>query len=202
MTAAHEPAAIAPVAHDQFGAPDVSPELMQRALLTHAVNQSQGTAATKSRGEVTASTAKLYRQKGTGRARAGSSSSPVRRGGGVAFGPTPGRRRASMNKKERRQAVRGLLAAMAAEQRLSIADDWGDSPKTRDRAAWLQRTGLHGRVLLVDVDPPDDLRRSSRNIPNLSVARADSLGFYDIAAADHVVTSPPALDALRARVGA
>ena len=196
------PAALTPVASDCFGASDASAELMKRMLTAHAANQRQGTANTKSRGEVVASTAKLFRQKGTGRARAGSAGSPVRRGGGVAFGPKPRRTRVHVNKRERRQAVRALLAAKAAEDCISVAASWGDSPKTRDRAAWLKAAGLSGRVLLVDVDPPEELRRSVRNIPNVDVERADTLNFYEIAVVDHLVASQAALDALQERVGA
>lgn len=194
-------AALTPVASDCFGAADASAELLKHMLTAHAANQRQGTANTKSRGEVSASTAKLYRQKSTGRARAGSARSPIRRGGGVAFGPKPRRTRRQMSRRERRQAVRALLAAKAANQCISLSASWGDSPKTRDRAAWLNAAGLSGRVLLVDVDPPQELRRSARNIPNVDVERADSLNFYEIAAADHIVASRPALDALRKRVG-
>ena len=196
------PAALTPVASDCFGASDASAELMKRMLTAHAANQRQGTANTKSRGEVSASTAKLFRQKGTGRARAGSAGSPVRRGGGVAFGPKPRRTRVHVNKRERRQAVRALLAAKAAEDCISVAASWGDSPKTRDRAAWLKAAGLSGRVLLVDVDPPEELRRSVRNIPNVDVERADTLNFYEIAVVDNLVASQAALDALQERVGA
>jgi large subunit ribosomal protein L4 len=196
------PAALTPVASDCFGASDASAELMKRMLTAHAANQRQGTANTKSRGEVVASTAKLFRQKGTGRARAGSAGSPVRRGGGVAFGPKPRRTRVHVNKRERRQAVRALLAAKAAEDCISVAASWGDSPKTRDRAAWLKAAGLSGRVLLVDVDPPEELRRSVRNIPNVDVERADTLNFYEIAVVDNLVASQAALDALQERVGA
>ena len=196
------PAALAPVASDCFGTAAASAELMKRMLTMHAANQRQGTANTQSRGEVSASTAKLYRQKSTGRARAGSAGSPVRRGGGVAFGPKPRRTRVHVNKRERRQAVRGLLAAKAADECISVAASWGDSPKTRDRAAWLKAAGLSGRVLLVDVDPPEELRRSVRNIPNVDVERADTLNFYEIAVVDHLVASQAALDALRERVGA
>jgi large subunit ribosomal protein L4 len=196
------PAALTPVASDCFGASDASAELMKRMLTAHAANQRQGTANTKSRGEVVASTAKLFRQKGTGRARAGSAGSPVRRGGGVAFGPKPRRTRVHVNKRERRQAVRALLAAKAAEDCISVAASWGDSPKTRDRAAWLKAAGLSGRVLLVDVDPPEELRRSVRNIPNVDVERADTLNFYEIAIVDNLVASQAALAALQERVGA
>ena len=196
------PAALTPVASDCFGASDASAELMKRMLTAHAANQRQGTANTKSRGEVSASTAKLFRQKGTGRARAGSAGSPVRRGGGVTFGPKPRRTRVHVNKRERRQAVRALLAAKAADDCISVAASWGDSPKTRDRAAWLKAAGLSGRVLLVDVDPPEELRRSVRNIPNVDVERADTLNFYEIAIVDNLVASQAALDALQERVGA
>ena len=195
-------AEVSAVASDCFGDSDASAELLHRMLTAHAASQRQGTANTKSRGEVAASTAKLYRQKGTGRARAGSARSPIRRGGGVAFGPKPRRTRLHVNKRERRQAVRALLAAKAADESIRVAASWGDSPKTRDRAAWLRAAGLAGRVLLVDVDPPEELRRSARNIPNVDVERADTLNFYDIAVADHIVTSQSALDALQRRVGA
>ena len=190
------------VASDCFGEAEAPADLMKRMLTVHAASQRQATANTKSRGEVVASTAKLYRQKGTGRARAGSAGSPIRRGGGVAFGPKPGSRRARMNKRERRQAVRALLAAKAADECISVAATWGDSPKTRDRAAWLDASGLSGRVLLVDVNPSEVLRRSTRNIPDVDVERADTLNFYEIAVADHIVASPAALDALQERVGA
>ena len=196
------PARLTPVGSDCFGAAAASAELMKRMLTMHAANQRQGTANTKSRGEVVASTAKLFRQKGTGRARAGSAGSPIRRGGGVAFGPKPRRTRVHVNKRERRQAVRALLAAKAADDCISVAASWGDSPKTRDRAAWLKAAGLSGRVLLVDVDPPEELRRSVRNIPNVDVERADTLNFYEIAVVDHLVASQEALDALQERVGA
>ena len=196
------PARLTPVGSDCFGAAAASAELMKRMLTMHAANQRQGTANTKSRGEVVASTAKLFRQKGTGRARAGSAGSPIRRGGGVAFGPKPRRTRVHVNKRERRQAVRALLAAKAADDCISVAASWGDSPKTRDRAAWLKAAGLSGRVLLVDVAPPEELRRSVRNIPNVDVERADTLNFYEIAVVDHLVASQAALDALQERVGA
>ncbi len=187
---------------DRFGAAEASTELLKRMLTAHATNQRQGTANTKSRGEVVASKAKLYRQKSTGRARAGSASSPIRRGGGVTFGPKPRRTRMPVNKRERRQAVRALLAAKAADQCISVVASWGDSPKTRDRAAWLDAAGLSGRVLLVDTNPPEELRRSARNIPSVDVERADTVNFYAIAVADHIVASLAALDELQKRVGA
>jgi large subunit ribosomal protein L4 len=202
MTASSAAASVAltPVPGDCFGEADAPAELLKRMLTAHAANRRQGTANTKSRGQVVASTAKLFRQKGTGRARAGSAGSPIRRGGGVAFGPKPGRSRVQVNRRERRQAVRALLAAKAADQRIGVAESWGDSPKTRDRATWLEALGLDGRILLVDVDPSEKLRRSARNIPDVVVERSDTLSFYEIAVADHIVASQAALDELRQRV--
>lgn len=183
-----------------FGLPDVHPELLKRALETHATNQRQGTSSTQSRSEVTGSTAKLYRQKGTGRARAGSASSAIRRGGSVTFGPRPRQIRARMSRRERKSAVRGVLAAMTDSGCISVANSWGDVSKTKERAAWIEAAGLQGRILLVDVEPPEGLRRSSRNIPNVQVVRADSISFYEAAVADHIVASEDALALLRKRV--
>ena len=129
-----------------FGLPDVHPELLKRALETHATNQRQGTSSTQSRSEVTGSTAKLYRQKGTGRARAGSASSAIRRGGSVTFGPRPRQIRARMSRRERKSAVRGVLAAMTDSGCISVANSWGDVSKTKERAAWIEAAGLQGRI--------------------------------------------------------
>ena len=102
----------------------------------------------------------------------------------------------------RAPSSRTLLAAKAADASISVAASWGNSPKTRDRAAWLSAAGLSGRVLLVDVDPSEELRRSARNIPEVDVERADTLSYYEIAVADHIVASQAALHALQERVGA
>ena len=176
-----------------FGLADVSSELLKRALETHATNQRQGTSSTQSRSEVTGSTAKLYRQKGTGRARAGSANSPTRRGGSVAFGPRPRQIRAQMSRRERKIAVRGVLAAMTDSGCVSVARSWGDFAKTKERAEWIEAAGLKGRILLVDVEPPEGLLRSARNIPGVLVVRADSMSFYEAAVADHIVASEGAL---------
>ena len=183
-----------------FGLPDVHPELLKRALETHATNQRQGTSSTQTRSEVTGSTAKLSRQKGTGKARAGSANSPIRRGGGVAFGPRPRKIRAQMSKRERKGAVRGVLAAMTDSGCVSVAQSWGESARTKDRVAWIEAASLKGRILMVDVHPSEELRRSARNIPYVEVARADSVSFYEFAVADHVVASEGAIEILHRRV--
>ena len=118
----------------------------------------------------------------------------------MAFGPRPRQIRAQMSSRERKSAVRGVLAAMTDSGCVSVANSWGDSSRTRDRAAWIEAAGLQGRILLVDVEPPDELRRSARNIPDVQVVRADSMSFYEAAVADHIVASEAALVLLRERV--
>jgi large subunit ribosomal protein L4 len=189
----------APVAADLFGEPSVNPEILHRALRTHAQNARQGTQHTKTRGEVAFSTVKLHRQKGTGRARVGSAGSNLRRGGGVVFGPRARTIKRRMSRRDRRFALRSLLASKAAEQRVLRAGGWGDSAKTKDRAAWLAAAGLTGRVLLIDVDPAMELRRSANNLPGVRVARADSIGFFDVAVADHIVATEAAIAVLQGK---
>lgn len=188
---------LAAVAADMFGEPGASPELLRRSVLVENQRRRQGTSSTKTRGEVVGSTAKIYRQKGMGRARAGSISATQRRGGSVVFGPRPREIRRRISRRERQGALRSLLASMAQDERIHCVDGWGDSSKTKDRANWLADAGLAGKVLLLDSEPPDALRRSSRNIPGVTVQRADAVGFMDIAVADHIVASEDALKILR-----
>ncbi len=185
------------VSETEFGTPSESPELLHRALRLQAQARRQGTQSTKSRGDVVGSTAKLYRQKGTGRARAGDARASQRRGGGIAFGPRSRDVHRRINRRERRHALATVLAAKARDQRVHLAKTWGEAARTKDRAAWLAASGLVGRVLLVDVEPPEDLRRSSANLADVKVAPAGAIGFYDIASSDHVVLSEAALTALK-----
>ncbi|MCY3912791.1 MAG: 50S ribosomal protein L4 [Chloroflexi bacterium] len=195
--AAKDVAPIAPVETDLFGEPGARDELLRRAAVVGAQRRRQSTSSTQTRGEVTASAQKLYRQKGVGRARAGSASAGQRRGGAVTFGPRPRTVRRRLSRRERREALRSLLAQKAQADRVHRVEAWGDSPKTKERAAWLADAGLAGRLLLLDTEPPEALRRSSRNIPGVTVERADAVGFMDVAAADHVVATDAALDILR-----
>ncbi|MCY4110688.1 MAG: 50S ribosomal protein L4 [Chloroflexi bacterium] len=195
--AAKDAAPIAPVETDLFGEPGARDELLRRAAVVGAQRRRQSTSSTQTRGEVTASAQKLYRQKGVGRARAGSASAGQRRGGAVTFGPRPRTVRRRLSRRERREALRSLLAQKAQADRVHRVEAWGDSPKTKERAAWLADAGLAGRLLLLDTEPPEALRRSSRNIPGVTVERADAVGFMEIAAADHVVATDAALDVLR-----
>ncbi len=190
-------AGVSVVAADHFGEPGARAELLRRSVLVNAQRRRQATSSSKTRGDVVGSTAKIYRQKGTGRARAGSMSATQRRGGSVVFGPRPRDVRRRLSRRERREALRSLLASMAQGERVHRVDAWGDLAKTKERAAWLAGAGLAGKVLLLDSDPSDALQRSSRNIPGVTVQRADAVGFTDIAVADHVVATDDALKVLQ-----
>ena len=194
---ARDTAPISSVAPDLFGEPGARGELLRRAAIVGAQRRRQSTNSTQTRSEVTASAQKLYRQKGMGRARAGSASAGQRRGGAVTFGPRPRTVRRRLSRRERREALRSLLAQKAQADCVHRVDGWGDTAKTKERAAWLADAGLAGRLLLLDQEPPEALRRSSRNIPGVTVQRADAVGFMDVAAADHVVATDAALDLLR-----
>ncbi len=188
---------VSAVAADLFGEPGARAELRRRAVLVNAQRRRQATNSSKTRGEVVGSTAKLHRQKGMGRARAGSMSATQRRGGSVVFGPRFREVKRRLGRRERREALRSLLASMAQGERMHRVGAWGDLAKTKERAAWLADVGLEGNVLLLDSDPSDALRRSSRNIPGVTVQRADAVGFMDIAVADHVVATDDALQVLK-----
>ena len=123
--AAADAAPITPVGADAFGEPGARAELLRRAAVVGAQRRRQSTSSTQSRGEVTASAQKLYRQKGVGRARAGSASAGQRRGGAVTFGPRPRTVRRRLGRRERREALRSLLAQMAQAECVHRVAEWG-----------------------------------------------------------------------------
>ena len=170
--------------------------IVHRAVLRQQTNARQGTASTKTRAEVRGGGRKPWRQKGTGRARAGSIRSPLWRGGGVSFGPKPKDYEVKMNRKERRLALRTAIAGRAED--LIAVESFAEqlaAPKTKELVSALARLGVTGekRALLIVTDIPENLYLSSRNVPFLKVLRADSLNIYDIMVADKIVATAEAL---------
>ncbi|MFM7190319.1 MAG: 50S ribosomal protein L4 [Microcystaceae cyanobacterium] len=170
--------------------------IVHRAVLRQQTNARQGTASTKTRAEVRGGGRKPWRQKGTGRARAGSIRSPLWRGGGVSFGPKPKDYEVKMNRKERRLALRTAIAGRAED--LIAVESFAEqlaAPKTKELVSALARWGVTGekRALLIVTDIPENLYLSSRNVPFLKVLRADSLNIYDIMVADKIVATADAL---------
>lgn len=171
--------------------------IVHRALVRQMANARQGTACTKTRSEVRGGGRKPWRQKGTGRARAGSSRSPLWRGGGVIFGPKPRDYSVKMNRKERRLALRTALQSRADD--LVVVEDFAEKlarPKTKELAQAIARWGAdvaESKVLLILAERHESIYLSSRNIENLRLISATNLNVFDILAADHLVITASAL---------
>lgn len=173
--------------------------IVHRALERQLANSRQGTASTKTRAEVSGGGRKPWRQKGTGRARAGSNRSPLWRGGGVIFGPKPRDYTTKMNRKERRLALRTAFQSRAAE--LIVVEDFATQfarPKTKDLVEALRRWGADPNARLLLILPErsealDNVYLSGRNVPNLKLITATNLNIFDLLAADQIVVTAAAL---------
>jgi large subunit ribosomal protein L4 len=157
----------------------------------------RGTASTKTRGEVAMTGAKAFRQKGTGRARAGALSTPQRYGGGVAFGPKPRGYTVKVNRKARRRALRSALSMHAERKSLAVIDPAAfDVPATK-KAAEILEGFSEGRALVVfSREGEDNAVKSFRNLANVNVLPADRVGIADLVNAGRLVVSQTALDHL------
>jgi len=176
-----------------------------QALIAALANSRQGTSATKNRSRVSGGGAKPWRQKGTGRARAGSTRSPLWRHGGVVFGPNGRRYAQRLPAKMRRAAFAEALGAHAANGRMLVLESLGfdgvdgDRLRTRDVAGWLARVGDTGRSVLVTAEFDDRVGRAGANLKALELRTPGSLRLADILRAETVLVHRPALDALAAR---
>lgn len=160
----------------------------------------RGSASTLRRGEVSMTTAKAWRQKGTGRARVGALSSPTRTGGGVAFGPKPRRYTVKVNRKARRRALRSALSVHAQRDSVALLDaDAFEQPSTKKAAEALDKWGApRPTLVLVDAEEIGALR-SFRNIDRVQVAEASAAGVADLLAAASLVVSQRGLEVLETR---
>ena len=177
-----------------FGA-EVKPALMHQVVVAGAASQRAGTHSTKTRAEVRGGGRKPWRQKGTGRARAGSIRAPQWSGGGVAHGPTPRDHTQRVNKKMRRAALRSALSAQARDGKLMVIDALElEEPRTKLAVEALTALGVADRkVLLVLPEPDAILERAFRNLPNVLVAYGLSLATYEVLAADTILFTRAAL---------
>jgi len=182
---------------------EINEVLLHQAVVTYLANQRTGTASTKGRAEVRGGGRKPWRQKGLGRARHGSIRSPIWRGGGVTFGPKPRDWRKSMNKKARRSALRSALSAGCSEETVTFVDAIDlPEPRTKDIVAMLKALDLEGRkVLIVTPDRDDVVYRSARNIPGVSVTRAQDLTTYEVLNSDHMVVVADAVSVIEGVLG-
>jgi large subunit ribosomal protein L4 len=174
--------------------------LVHETVRAELAARRRGTAATLSRGEVAMTTAKAFRQKGTGRARAGALSTPQRTGGGVAFGPKPRRYTLKVNRKARRRALRAALSAHAERDSIAVIDPAGfDEPSAKTAAKALEGWGKPGPTLVLLGASETACAKSFRNLRRVTVLPASQAGVADIAAAASVVVSPEALETLASR---
>ncbi|EAW38774.1 50S ribosomal protein L4 [Lyngbya sp. PCC 8106] len=174
--------------------------IVHRALVRQMNNARQGSASSKTRAEVRGGGRKPWRQKGTGRARAGSIRSPLWRGGGVIFGPKPRDFSQKMNRKERRLALRTALQSRIED--IVVVEEFLEQlprPKTKDLVAAMSRWGIEpeSKVLLVLPEKQENVYLSGRNIARMRICLADSLNVYDILHADNIVTTAAALEKIQ-----
>ena len=172
-----------------FGAPLNEP-LIHAAVRNFMANARQGTSATKTRGDVSGSGRKLWKQKGTGRARIASLRSPLWKGGGNVHGPQPRDWSYNMPKKMRQGALRSALSERVREGNVFVVEGWTmDKPKTKDFSTSLGKLGLNGKTLIVDSLENENLILSARNVRRAKVVNSFGLNIYDLLYHDHLVLS-------------
>ena len=185
-----------------FGAPLNEP-LIHAAVRNYMANARRGTSATKTRGDVSGAGRKLWKQKGTGRARIASLRSPLWKGGGNAHGPQPRDWSYNMPKKMRQGALRSALSERVREGNVFVVDGWSfDKPKTREFAQSLTTLGFAGKTLIVDSLENDNLLLSSRNLRHAKVVNSFGLNIYDLLYHDQLVLSREAAAELDQLLGA
>lgn len=173
--------------------------LIHRAVVAELDARRRFTASTKGRSEVAGSGSKLYRQKGTGRARAGDIKPPNRVGGGVWGGPKPKSKRSHkrINRKEARAAFYGALSAKAADGELYVLDSLSfDKPSTKQAKSVLENMGVEGPTLVVVTKEDEHAALSFRNLPKVTVAGPHQYGVYELLRAREVVFSRAAYERL------
>ncbi|MBU1701373.1 MAG: 50S ribosomal protein L4 [Candidatus Eisenbacteria bacterium] len=182
---------------DIFSGP-VKKHLIYEVIKGHLANQRQGTAKVKGRGEVRGGGRKPWRQKGTGRARSGTSRSPIWVGGGRAFGPKPRSYNVTLNRKMRRQALRSALIAKAKAQQLGILEDLSlPEPKTRHAFQMLKSMGFEGQRCLLVIEQYDPMvLRATGNLPKLRVTTWEWMNCHDVVNTDQVLMTKGALGKL------
>jgi large subunit ribosomal protein L4 len=182
-----------------FGEP-FHESLVHEAATADLAARRRGTASTLGRGEVSMTTAKAWRQKGTGRARAGALSVPHRYGGGVAFGPKPRRYAAKMNRKARRRALRAALTVHAERDTVAVLDPSGfEKPSTKQAAEGLAKWGAEAPTLVLVGADEDSAAKSFRNIDRVTVLEATAAGVADVIGAASLVLTEAALRQLEER---
>lgn len=176
--------------------------VMHQAVLRQLANARLGTAATKTRTEVSGGGRKPWRQKGTGRARQGSIRAPQWKGGGVVFGPHPRSYRKRMPRKMRRLALRSALSVKAADESIVLLDEFKmDAPRTKAMLGILANLGIESSALILMPERDRNVEKSANNIPDVKTLRASCLNVIDILNYDTVVLTLESLSVIEQNLG-
>ncbi|MDH5365322.1 MAG: 50S ribosomal protein L4 [Dehalococcoidia bacterium] len=168
--------------------------VVHQAMTRQLASRRQGTASTKTRGEVIGSTRKLYSQKHTGRARRGDAKSPLLRGGGVVFGPKPRTYRQSMPKKMRRLALKCLLSAKVREGNIKLVQELDfKGPKTKDMINVLTSLGINSSTLILTAQSTPNAVKSAANLPEVKVLPSALINVLDLLSYEMLVATVPAI---------
>ena len=181
-----------------------SADAIYYVVKAYLTNQRQGNASTKTRSEVNRTKRKMYRQKGTGRARKGTAGSPILVGGGIAHGPRPRYFRERVPKKVKKLAIRSAFSQKALGKAISVLEDFElEEPKTKRMAQMTQMLEIQGqKILLLTDSVAENTVKSCRNIPRLSVLPVSQVSTYDVVNADVLVLTCGAVSRIRALWGA
>ena len=184
-----------------FGA-EINKDLLYRAVRMQRINRRQGTSSTKTRGEVSGGGRKPWRQKGTGRARAGSRRSPIWVGGGTVFGPKPRSYNIKLTKKMLKKALSSALSDRAKDEKIALVDHIGfETPKTKDAVSLITRLGMTGTTLVVvgAGEYNRAVKKSFSNLPGVKCLACAGINVYDILRHEGLVLTNEALDELKER---
>jgi len=176
---------------DIFGT-TVNIPLMHEAVKASLANKRVGTACTKTRAEVKASRKRPYRQKGTGRARHGSTVSPLFVGGGITFGPKPRDYSLKVTKKKKRAALRSALSCKVIEKKMIIVDEWIEKKKTKEMVEIFKKMNIENALIVLD-ERTEWLERTTMNIPHIDVTYSHWLNTYNILAHDYLICTKTAV---------
>lgn len=179
----------------------IRPHLLRDMVISQLANRRRGTHKVKSRSEVSGGGKKPWKQKGLGRARAGSIRSPIFRGGGIVFGPQPRDYGYTLPKKARRAALISALSLKVKENSLKVLDklELADH-KTKNAAAVLKALGATGKALVVVAEKEKNAELGFRNLPGVKLVRPETVNVYDLMNVDHVVLSQDALTKIQERL--
>ena len=176
--------------------------VVHQAVVCQLANARRGTADTKTRAEINASGSKLWRQKGTGRARQGSRRAPHWKGGGVAFGPHPRSYAQRLPRKMRRLALRSALSSTVADDRLLVLDRLEvAAPKTKEMAEILKALGVEGKAMIVLPDMDETVEKAARNLPEVMTVVPSTMNLLDLLSRDRVVMTVDAVNAVTQWLG-